>query len=535
MENRCPIVGSEQHHTPDVVKVGKPLDSEIVHVTVYVRRPESLRDLLSPERLGFVGRAQARHLLRTEFKERYAADPEDLNKVVAFAREHGLHVHGVDADKCVVKLSGTVPDMNKAFDIELLLFEKSGVRFRSHVGAIHIPEGLKDIIKLVVGVDNHPIVRRRGIVKPADASDPGPGSIAEYTAPEVARLYRFPDGFDGEGRCLGIIELSAGFFESDLDTYFSELAMPKPEIIAVGPNDPGSSMENPNHGYGEVMMDIEVAGAVVPKAKIVVYFAKGNSQKDFMEVLQEAIHDSAHAPEAISVSWGEPETAWSPCAAEQMRQIISEGALLGVTVCVASGDQGASDGLSDGRLVADFPGSVPEALCCGGTRMVAKNGVIEQEIVWNDPQWKLASGGGVSTHFLLPAYQAEADVQPVPAPDDAVGVRPAGLKGRAVPDVSGNADPMTGYRFYILGNWHVSGGTSAVAPLWAALIIRLNQALGRCVGFVNPFLYKRPTYSAFRDITEGNNGYYEARPGWDACTGLGSPNGTALLKAMSGT
>ncbi|MBP2303367.1 S53 family peptidase [Azospirillum picis] len=529
MESRYALSGSEQPRAQDAARVGAPAADEVVHVTVYVRQPAPLRSLLS----GLAETPPSGRLARRDFLARFAADPQDLDKVAAFARTHGLQVDGVDAGKCLVRLSGPASAVGEAFGVELALFAKGRLRYRSHVGAVRLPEDLKDIVTLVAGLDNHPIARRLATVSPSDAGAPQPGSIAQYTAPELAALYRFPDG-DGEGRCLGIIELAAGYLETDLDAYFAALAIPKPEIVAVGPNDPGS-VEAPSHGYGEVVMDIEVAAAVVPKARTVVYFATENSQKGFMEVLHEAIHDAANAPEAISVSWGEPESEWSRAAADQMRRIIAEAALLGVTICVAAGDEGASDGTGDGHLAVDFPGSVPEALCCGGTRLVARNGRIEQEITWNDPWWKLATGGGVSTLFPMPSYQAQAGIRPVPAPPAAV--QPTGTAGRAVPDVAANADPMTGYRLYILGDWHVSGGTSAVAPLWAALAIRLNQALGGPVGFLNPILYGLPKPSAaaaFNDITEGDNGFYQAQPGWDACTGLGSPDGAGLLTAMAG-
>lgn len=533
MAKQFPLAGSEPPSRPGTVKIGPAPSGEVVRINVYVRGPEPVDISLSADRFAFSGRARHKHLRRDEFTRTYAATSESLDKVVAFAHQHGLQVDNVDAGKCLIKLSGPVSTMNHTFGINLTVFEKPGVRFRSHAGAVHIPEELKDAVTLVMGLDNHPIERsHQSVLRPADASTPQPGSIAQYTVPELAQIYNFPDG-QGDGRCLGIIQMASGFFQSDLDSYFAALGIPMPEIVVVGPNDPGT-MDNPNKGYGEVVMDIEVAAAVAPKAKTVVYFATENTQMGFMEVIHEAIHDATNRPEVISISWGEPETAWSRAAANQMRRIIAEGALLGVTVCIASGDEGASDGAGDGKLVADFPGSVPEALCCGGTQLVAKDGEIDSETAWNSPFWNLATGGGVSTLFSMPPYQVEAGTQPKPPPP--AGKLPPGFKGRGVPDVAANADPITGYRLYILGAWHISGGTSAVAPLWAGLVIRLNQALGRPVGFINPFLYDllgKPGYAAFHDITQGNNDYYHATPGWDACTGLGSPDGTALLKAMS--
>lgn len=530
MQKLIEIPGSERIYSRDVANVGKPQPDEQVELAVYVRRPAMELELRRPERQEEQKQERRRHLTHEEFAHSLGAAEADMDVVAVFAREHGLEVVATDGTKGVVKIVGAVSGITDAFGVEFVMVERDGRRFRSYKGSVRIPVELRDVIKAVVGLDTHPIAREPVVPRLGAHDGLQPGELASYSAPEVAAIYGFPADVDGNGQCLGIIELGAGYFESDLDAYFAELGMAKPEIVAVGPNDPGT-WANPSHGYGEVLMDIEVAASIVPKAKIVVYFARENSHKGFMEVLQDAIHDPVHRPQVISVSWGESETEWTESAAQQMRRIIAEGALLGVTVCVASGDHGASDGLPAGKLSVDFPASVPEALACGGTQLVAKEGRIEREITWNDRAWKLASGGGVSIHFPLPDYQKEVGVPRLPA-EGAYGKRKAGFAGRGVPDVSGNADPLTGYRLYILGKWYVDGGTSAVAPLWAALLIKLNQALGHRIGSMHGLLYGPGAVSVCRDVTKGNNGFYSAKPGWDSCTGLGSPDGTGLLQAL---
>ena len=148
--------------------------------------------------------------------------------------------------------------------------------------------------------------------------------------------------------------------------------------------------------------------------------------------------------------------------------------------------------------------------------------------MWNDGAGQGACGGGVSDVFPLPTWQASAGV---PA---AVHT---GKPGRGVPDVAGNADPETGYQVRIDGQTEVIGGTSAVAPLWAALICRLAQAAGHSFGLVQEILYAgvQPAHPAdgMRDITTGNNGAYRAKHGWDPCTGLGVPQGTTLLSLVT--
>jgi kumamolisin len=171
----------------------------------------------------------------------------------------------------------------------------------------------------------------------------------------------------------------------------------------------------------------------------------------------------------------------------------------------------------------DFPASSPFVLACGGTRLEAADDEIAREVVWNAAGG--ATGGGISDVFAPPQWQSSAGVPP--------SANPGGRRGRGVPDVAGDADPATGYRVRVDGRDAVFGGTSAVAPLWAALVARINQRLGTPVGFVNPRLYAAPS-GAFNDITSGTNGAYDAAAGWDPCTGLGTPDGAALLDALGG-
>jgi kumamolisin len=196
---------------------------------------------------------------------------------------------------------------------------------------------------------------------------------------------------------------------------------------------------------------------------------------------------------------------------------MADAAALGVTVTVAAGDSGSSDGGTGAHV--DFPASSPHALACGGSTLHASPaGAITTETVWNDGTDGGATGGGVSDSFALPSWQSAAGVP-----------QKGGKAGRGVPDVAGNADPRTGYQVLVDGSRLVIGGTSAVAPLWAALVCRLAEALGRPLGLLQPVLYSS---AVLHDITTGNNGGYKAGVGWDPCTGLGSPDGVALLAAL---
>jgi kumamolisin len=180
--------------------------------------------------------------------------------------------------------------------------------------------------------------------------------------------------------------------------------------------------------------------------------------------------------------------------------------------------------VTDGKDHVDFPASSPHATACGGTRVVANGASIASEEVWNNGANGGAGGGGVSVSFETPSWQTGLK-------STRKGGAAAALAKRGVPDVSGDADPQSGYEIRVDGQNVVVGGTSAVAPLWAGLIAIVNGASGKRAGFINPALYAKP--AALRDVTGGDNGDFVAAKGWDACTGLGSPNGTAVAAALS--
>jgi len=304
------------------------------------------------------------------------------------------------------------------------------------------------------------------------------------------------------------------------------LTSPSVEAVSVD-GSTNAPIGQPDGPDGEVMLDLEVSGALVPKAHLAVYFAP-NTDRGFYDAVSAAVHDAARHPVAVSISWGGPEASWTRQAMKAMDALFADAAAMGVTITCASGDNGSADGETDGSAHADFPSSSPNAIACGGTRLTAKtaDGAVESEVAWNDGRGRGATGGGISDVFPLPTWQAGRGV---PA-----SANPGGRVGRGVPDVAADADPATGYRVRVDGADMVFGGTSAVAPLWAALAVRLGQQLGAPTGFLNPLLYAAPA-SAFRDITSGSNGAYRAKRGWDACTGLGSALGSALLDALRTT
>ncbi|MGB6615639.1 MAG: protease pro-enzyme activation domain-containing protein [Trebonia sp.] len=357
---------------------------------------------------------------------------------------------------------------------------------------------------------------------------PAASTAVPLTAPQVASLYNFPAGTDGTGQTIAIIELGGGYTQSDLDMYFSGLGLATPSVTAVGVDGGSNSPGQPSDG--EVELDIQVAGAVAPKAAQLVYFA-ANTDQGFINAIAQAVHTTP-PPIVVSISWGQSEDQWSEQSRNSMDSVFADAAALGVTVTVAAGDNGSSDDPnSTSGVHVDFPASSPHVLACGGTQLIGNlsTNTITSEVVWNElANNEGAGGGGVSDVFPLPSWQANVGV-----PTIAGGTS----TGRGVPDVAGNADPVTGYLVVVDGKQQPIGGTSAVAPLWAGLIARLAQATGKKFGLLQPLIYGGVTPGAaaqgFNDITQGNNGAYSAGPGWDATTGLGSPNGQALLTHLS--
>jgi kumamolisin len=331
-----------------------------------------------------------------------------------------------------------------------------------------------------------------------------------YTPKQLAAFYGFPKTATGAGKKVAVIELGGGYVQSDLDSYFKSLGLAvKPVIfhaIDGGVNSPG----DPNGADGEVMLDLCVIGGMAPGVQLHCYMAP-NTDAGFLAALKQATVDKM---DAISISWGGPEDSWSSSSLTAFNTALQAASNAGITVTVAAGDNGSTDGEIGPHV--DFPASSPWVLACGGTSLPALS--PSSEVVWNDGTSGGATGGGVSAQFALPAYQSKAGV-------------PGGAAKRGVPDVGGDADPNTGWMIVVDGQNMVIGGTSAVAPMWAAIAAVLSEALGKNVGFLNPLLYALPS-GAMHDITSGNNGTYVAKSGYDCCTGLGTPNVTKLLAAL---
>ena len=327
-----------------------------------------------------------------------------------------------------------------------------------------------------------------------------------YTPKQLASIYGYPTSANGTGKNVGVIELGGAFSQTDLNTYFKSLGLTvKPVIFhsiegATNTSDPNAD--------AEVMLDLSVIGGMAPGVQLHCYTAP-NTDAGFLAAIQQAITDKM---DCISISWGGAEDDWSSSSLASFNTVFQQAAAAGITVTAAAGDNGSADGETGAHV--DFPASSPYVCGCGGTSLVSVSPI--DEIVWNNGDG--ATGGGVSALFALPSWQAQAGVP--------------GAKKRGVPDIAGNADPETGWSIIVEGKTAVVGGTSAVAPMIAALAAVLGQALDKNVGFLPSILYTLPS-GAMRDIVQGNNGTYIAKSGYDCCSGQGVPVGTKLLAALS--
>lgn len=509
-----PLDGSERVAIPDARPVDEVDDAQRIDVTLVLRRRGEIPQELV-EGSDTVSRGQ--------LAESYGANPDDIDLIRRTAQDRGLTVLKADRASRRVEITGPLDRLRTVADPGRLTWVRSTdpvtgkvTEHRHREGALRILPEWNGIVSAVLGFDDRPQARPH--MHRRDARSEG----ISYSPVELGQLYQFPPETDGTGQTIAIVELGGGFDQENLKSYFTDLGVPtRPSVTAVGVGHGQNAPDGqPDGDDGEVQLDIEVAGALAPGAQQIVYFGEKND-KGFLDTVSAAVYADP-PPTALSISWGKPEDSWSPQARDAMNAVFADAAALGVTVCVAAGDHGASDGVPDGRPHPDFPATSPYVLACGGTRLEADvpTGTIASESVWNNHQgW--ASGGGYSDAFKRPSWQ-----RPAGNPDGVTG-------SRGIPDVAGDADRDTGYEVRIDGEDGAVGGTSAVAPLWAALVARLAEAKNRPLGLIQRQLYAGiapgQTVPGFRDITQGDIGTYAAAPGWDACTGLGAPVGTELL------
>jgi kumamolisin len=381
---KVPLKGSERRAAGD--RIGSQPPDEMVEISVILKPKHSVSPTQTGEPI----------LSREEFAAQYGADPAAVARVESFARDHGLKVEEVSLPRRTVTLSGTAAQMFKAFDTQFERCNYHGREFRARTGPIMLSEDLASSVEAILGLDDRAQAKAHFRVLGPNSARASAQPPVSYTPQQVARLYNFP-GADGTGQTVGIIELGGGYKPADLQNYFDSLGLKKtPTVTSVSVDKAANSPTTPDSADGEVLMDIEIVGAVAPGARIVVYFAP-NTSRGYQDALTTAIHDATNKPSVISTSWGNAESTWTVQSMTAFETAAQDAAALGVTICAASGDDGSSDGETDGQNHVDFPASAPHVLGCGGTTLESANGAITSETAWNNGPRGGSSGGGFST------------------------------------------------------------------------------------------------------------------------------------------
>jgi kumamolisin len=451
------------------------------------------------------------------------------------ANQNNIVVSYRSAAQRKVVVRGALGDLLNMFPADLHMFHHASGNYRGRQGHIYVPRELKNRVTGVFGFDTRK--RHKSAYRFHAIAAGEPTSHSGRFPTDFVKRYNFPTEYrgrnlDGSGQCIALVELGGGFSNSDLEIYFKAIDVPKPRVVAVSVDRAVNHPTRFGSSDAEVMMDIECAGAAAPGAKIALYFApsRGNG---LLDAVSAAVHDSERNPGVVSISWGSNEDPDEP-SNRAFHEIFTEAAALGITICVASGDHGTAGDSDhtdwDRKHHVDFPSADDLVLACGGTQIDEKG----RDIAWNDGQpfggkysrggW--AGGGGISDAIKRPHYQRNAGIP------KSIFTR---KRGRGVPDIAMNAE-----RYFLRwqGKDRILGGTSCVAPLMAGLVARLNQAKGKNVGFLNPFLYAKAKKGVVKDVTDGTNGIYRtikgyrAKRGWDGCTGLGTPDGQRILENL---
>ena len=485
-----------------------------------------------------------------ELAEKFGAKKSDADTVAKALKAFGLKVDSTALENRSMCVSGTAKAMEAAFKPGMAIMQsaKHG-EFRGRKGTLSIPAELKGIVTGVFGLDQRCMAHRKARAGVHAGSG---GALVPLAPGDLEHRYNFPPG-DGAGQTIAIAEFGGGYFADDVSTFCKKFGRPVPDVQAISVDAPAFTLEQiselpPNQRNDqllasiEVMMDIEIVAGLCPAGTISVYFSTFD-QRGWVDLLNAVITAN---PTVLSISWGsaEDDMGWSGNAVQAINERLNAIRLLGITTCVAAGDDGSGDDGNDGHGHVDFPGSSPHVLAVGGTMLKSAGASVSEVVWWESPGFRTqnqgggATGGGVSTVFDRPSWQKVK----------VASINSKSIDGRVVPDVAALAGPPL-YDLVFMTKRQPNGGTSASAPLWAALIARVNAKLPQAKQqrFLTPLLYKnggkgQPVgKGALRDITSGNNAShpdpgkgYAAKAGFDAASGWGVPDGAKLLSALAG-
>ena len=499
----------------DKEKVGPTDPNKEITATIMVKSKASEEEM--DKTLERINKREIAPLTDEEFNERFGADPEAMKRVLKFAQENHLEVKESDLASGKVLLKGKVKDFNEAFKVQLDDFKGPLGISRERTGTISVPRNISTDVLGVFGLESGNLAHSNvAKLEPPQGGPFRPRATNSLIPSDAAKAYEFPTESKGAGQGVAILQFGGAIDLKDNAAYYEQRGLKVPDISIVtvdhGKMKPGESADD------EVALDSQVIGTVAPDAKQMLLFAP-NSDQGFLDAITRATFTKpGEIPNsAISISWGAPESRWTKQAMENMHMAFKKAALKGITVFAATGDKGAKN--ETDRFTADYPASDSLVVACGGTELrLNGEGKVDSEVSWS------GSGGGISEISPVPGFQTDIKMPANANKNDKTG--------RGVPDIAGNANPSTGYQIRVHGVESTMAGTSAVAPLYAALVLQMNSILGRRVGNLHSFIYQNGKSDVFRDMTVGNNGGYDAAPGWDAVTGWGVVNGNKMLEKL---
>jgi Pro-kumamolisin, activation domain len=540
------------------------------------------------------------------FGQTFGPDPSLVSQVQSFAQQSGLRVTQVRSGGLFITLSGNAKQIQDAFHVSLATYKDAhGQAFFANTNDAQLPRSIAAGVRGIVGLDNANVrhnyaTKPRALEKPlVNSKDDAPGNAScpqtvgtfGLTPPQLATAYNFPSNLNGAGQRVALVEFD-GYTNSDIAAYAACFApsVNVNNVLNTRLVDLASPL-NPGDGAVEDELDIEVLLGLAPGlSKIDVYEAP-NTNEGLIDMSIAIANDDMDG--TVSVSWGacEADAGFGIASIEELAYL--QMAAQGQGVYVATGDTGAYDCLAGSSGVpyyhsmqtsVDDPSADPYVAAVGGTTLSqnASTSAYIGETVWNSSgttptAQDAGTGGGFSTFWSVPTWQSGARATQTPG-----GIaNPTG--SRAIPDITADADPSTGYAEYcsagsicqsVGGGWFDIGGTSASAPLWAALAALANQQAGTRIGLITPALYSlygadtAATHTAagitlgsttffdyaaqvngatapgsssiaFHDITDGSNtfqGYaagFTSQKGFDAASGLGSMYGSTIVNYLT--
>src|SRR6266536_1874584 len=484
------------------------------------------------------------YLSPDQFNQLFAPTTDQVQQVVLYLQSQGMTVTSVAPNNVLIDATATVAQVQQAFSVQINTYQAGNHTFYANTASPSVPTSISQLISSIGGLYNsvqyHPLYQR--MIKHIQNHGAAMAATGGFGPKDLSGAYDATPlqnaGILGDNQTVALFELD-GYQSSDVTHYFQNYGLATPNISNVLVDGFNGA---PGQGAIEVELDMEVVGAIAPHANQIVYEGP-NTTQGLNDTYNQIVNDKKNAPHIVSISWGLCEAYSGAAELQTLDHIFKQGALQGITFFAAAGDSGAYD-CGDGNLGVDSPASDPNVTGVGGTNLQLNAGAYGSESVWSNPNDTQRSpngaggGGGVSNTIGQPSWQTGAGVQ---------------NGKREVPDVSADADPVTGYATYCTvtnagchsTGWITVGGTSAAAPLWAgsmALINQYLQAQGKAVvGYANPALYglfnTQQQSPAFHDVTSGNNLHYAATTGYDMASGIGTPdvNNIAHDLASSGS